>query len=190
MNSFKNGHVQNIQKCQFLEKTPPEVQQQRQPGAFQNIPPQNKFISHEFEKVTFSKKWCAWWKLYRSKSILYWKPKWSVWSIWTYSTGRIFKCRTQKVSFGRKLKKTVSQKFENPNFQFSSKTHFFNHKFQDPSCRICSYGPYGPFWFSVIFGRDMEKRYQKNQNWEKWIFEITVKMNLFCGDKFSKAVLC
>ena len=34
-------------------------------------------------------------------------------------------------------------------FQFSSKTHFLNHKFQDLSCRICSYGPYGPFWFSV-----------------------------------------
>ena len=41
------------------------------------------------------------------------------------------------------------QFFEIFNFQFSSITHFFNHKFQDPSCRICSYGPYGPFWFSV-----------------------------------------
>ena len=62
-------------------------------------------------------------------------------------------------------------------FQFSSKTHFFNHKFQDPSCRICSYGPYGPFWFSVKKGRDIEKCYQKFQNWEKSLFEIIRKMN-------------
>ena len=36
----------------------------------------------------------------------------------------------------------------------------------------------------------MEKRHQKKRKWEKWLFEITVKMNLFCGGTFSKAVLC
>ena len=34
----KNGHVQKIQTCQFLEKKPPEAQRQRQPGAFQKRP--------------------------------------------------------------------------------------------------------------------------------------------------------
>ena len=37
---------------------------------------------------------------------------------------------------------------------------------------------------------DMEKRYQKNENGEQWLFEITVNMNLFCGGKFSKGPLC
>ena len=67
--------------------------------------------------------------------------------------------------------------FENLDFQCSSKTHFLSHKFQDPSCRICSYGPHGPFWFSVKHGRDMVKRYQKKIFWEKSIFEIITKMN-------------
>ena len=73
------------------------------------------------------------------------------------------------------------------NFQCSSKTHFLDHKFQDPSCRICSYGPHGPFWFSVKKWPDTVKRYQKNENGEKSVFEMTVKMNLFCGGKFWKA---
>ena len=34
----QNGHVQQIQTCQFLEKKPPEAQRQRQPGAFQKRP--------------------------------------------------------------------------------------------------------------------------------------------------------
>ena len=51
--------------------------------------------------------------------------------------------------------------FGNPNFQCSSKTHFLSHTFEDPSCRICSYGPHGPFWFSVKFHLDMENPYQK-----------------------------
>ena len=54
--------------------------------------------------------------------------------------------------------------FEKSNFQFSSITHFFNHKIQDPSCRICSYGPHGPFWFSVKKWPDTVKRYQKTKN--------------------------
>ena len=74
--------------------------------------------------------------------------------------------------------------FDLPIVQFSSKTHFLGHKFEDPSCRICSYGSYGPFWFSVKNRRDMEQRYQKKENWEKLHFQITVKINLFCGGKF------
>ena len=37
-------------------------------------------------------------------AMFYWKPKWSVWSIWTYSTGWILNFVIQKVNFGRKLK--------------------------------------------------------------------------------------
>ena len=76
------------------------------------------------------------------------------------------------------------------NFQFPSKTHFLDQNFQDPSCRICSYGPQGPFWFSAKTWPDTVKRYQKNETAEKSVFEITVKMNLFCGGKFWKAPLC
>ena len=61
--------------------------------------------------------------------------------------------------------------------QFSSITHFLSHKIQDPSSRRCSYGPHGPFLFSVKNGRDMEKRYQKNTNGKKTLFEIIRKMN-------------
>ena len=60
--------------------------------------------------------------------------------------------------------------FENLNFQCSSKTHFLSHKFQDPSCRMCSYGPHGPFWFSVKKCRDIEKRYQTKEFWGKVTF--------------------
>ena len=52
--------------------------------------------------------------------------------------------------------------FDLPIFQFSSKTNVLDHKFEDPSCRICSYGPHGPFWFSVKNRRDMVRRYQEN----------------------------
>ena len=67
--------------------------------------------------------------------------------------------------------------FEIFNFQFSSITHFLSHNIEDPSCRICSYGPHGPFWFSVKNRRDMVKRYQKKKNGEKSLFEIIAKMN-------------
>ena len=46
---------------------------------------------------------------YGIRSLFYRKPKWSVWSIWTYSTGWILKFVTQKVSYGRKLKKWKSK---------------------------------------------------------------------------------
>ena len=47
-------------------------------------------------------------------------------------------------------------------FQFSPITPFLDHIFSIPYRRNPSYGPYGPFWFSANFGRDMEKPYQKN----------------------------
>ena len=78
--------------------------------------------------------------------------------------------------------------FENPNFQFWSKTHFLNHKCQDPSCRICSYGPHGPFWFSVkivLILKNVTKQICLGRNdllrllW-KWIYFMEV-----CSEKLS-----
>ena len=43
----------------------------------------------------------------------------------------------------------IFQFFGTLNFQFSSKTQFLGQYFEDLSCRICSYGPYGTFAFSV-----------------------------------------
>ena len=107
---FKTGHVWKIQTCQFLEKKPPEAQRQRQPGAFQKRPCLKTYLhkinwfSWYLEKVILFKKMLWLMEIYRSKSKFYWKPKWSVWSIWTYSTGWIFKLVTQKLSYRRKLK--------------------------------------------------------------------------------------
>ena len=50
---------------------------------------------------------------------------------------------------------------------FSSITHLLSHTFEDPSCRICSYGPCEPFRFSVKFSFDMEMFYQKYDVGEK-----------------------
>ena len=46
----------------------------------------------------------------------YRKPKWSVWSIWTYSTRRISKLVTQKVSFWGKLKIEGFEKLKKNSF--------------------------------------------------------------------------
>ena len=73
--------------------------------------------------------------------------------------------------------KLIFMFFENQNFQLLPKTHVLGHEFQGPPCRICSYERHGPFWFSVTNGRDMVKRYQKKNCWEKSLFEIIVKMN-------------
>ena len=111
------------------------------------------------------------------ENILIWKLSWDdsgiVQDIFRnhFGVGNKLKslCWIQKLKF--------SFFFENLNFQFSSKIQFLGHEFQDPSCRICSYRPHGPFWFSVKNGRDMEKRYQKKNVGEKSFFEINVKMN-------------
>ena len=87
-----------------------------------------------------------------------------------------------KVNFGPH--NSHFQFFENLNCQFPSQTHFLNHKFEDPSCRICSYGPHGPFGFSVKFHADIEQRYQKKNFGEKSLFEITGEMNEFIGGIF------
>ena len=53
---------------------------------------------------------------YGIRSLFYRKPKRSVWSIWTYSTGWILKFMTQKVSYRRKLKIWLFKKNENFGF--------------------------------------------------------------------------
>ena len=60
--------------------------------------------------------------------------------------------------------------FENVIVYFSSKFQFWSHKPLNPSCTKCSYGPYGPFWFSVNKCNYMEKRYQKTGFREKPTF--------------------
>ena len=55
--------------------------------------------------------------------------------------------QSQKVDFGSQ--NWIFNFWGVQHVHFSSITHFLGHKFQDPSCRICSYGPYGPFCFSV-----------------------------------------
>ena len=74
------------------------------------------------------------------------------------------------------LKTSSKVKFWTPNwilkFLTSLKiiTPFLDHFFPIPYCRNLSYGPYGPFWFSAVFGWDMEKPYQKTSFWGKVTF--------------------
>ena len=79
-------------------------------------------------KKCFSPKRLWLMEIYRSKSKFYWKPKWSVWSIWTYSTGWIFKLVTQKLSFWRKLK---IEEFEKLKIQVLGSKMDFWGCFQD-----------------------------------------------------------
>ena len=71
----------------ICQKKKPLREASKHKGAFQKIPPQNKFIFLITWKSDFFQKMLWLMEIYRSKSIFYWKPKWSVWSIWTYSTG-------------------------------------------------------------------------------------------------------
>ena len=85
---------------------------------------------------------------------------------------------SSKVNF--RSRNWIFQFFEIFNFQFSSITHFLSHRFHDPSCRICSYGPHGPFWCSAKHHLDIEQLGKKNI-WETTLFEVPVKMNLLSG---------
>ena len=107
------------------------------------------------------------------------KTKWSVWSIETFSTIRIWKVVIEKGSYDGKLKFSRGLKIK-----CSSITPFLDHKNSIPYCRTCSYGPYGPFWFSAKNRRDLVKRYQNLNFWEKSIFHFIRKMNLFYGGNF------
>ena len=80
-----------------------------------------------------------------------------------------------------------TEKYWNTNhFQFSSKIHFLDHKIQDPSCRIDSYGPYGPFWFSVKKGRDMKKRHKKIKIGKSHFLRLSGKWINSSGVSFQK----
>ena len=100
---LQNGHVSKFQKCLFVRNKSP-CGSNLTKGPFENLPPQNKFIFTVISKSDFFPKSGNLMEIYISKSLFYRKPKWSVWSIWTYSTGWIFKFVTQKVSYRRKLK--------------------------------------------------------------------------------------
>ena len=76
------------------------------------------------------------------------------------------------------------QLFETLIFQFSSKTRFLSQYVEDLSCRICSYGPYGPFRFSVK--NDLTDKFQSSFHFyrKKHFFEITVRMEFFSKSNF------
>ena len=103
----------------------------------------------------------------------------------------------KKKDFGSEIKlknqfwtpKPIAWFFETLNFQCSPKKYFLSHTFQDPSCRKCSYGPHGPCWFSVKIAW-IWKNVTKTRKLWKWLFEITVKIGLFCGGQFAKGPLC
>ena len=109
---FQNGHILKFQECHFSRKKSPcgrlpnteGLFRSPHRGTFQKLPPQNKFIFLITWKSDFFQKIEILMEIYRSKSKFHWEPEWSVWSIWTYSTGWIFIFRTQKVSFWRTLK--------------------------------------------------------------------------------------
>ena len=83
--------------------------------------------------------------------------------------------------------KLIFSIFENIIFQFSSKPRFLSHKFQDPSCRICSYGPHGPFWFSVTihtwYGKTLPKQ---NKIWKFPFLRLSGKWINSSGVSFQK----
>ena len=142
-----------------------------------NRPPKGDRSEGFYVKISFFIDFSGFWGNFIKNNILIYGN----WAGMTAEWSRIFLKvilvldMASKLNFGPR--NWIFHFFEIFNYQFSSKTHFFNHKIQDPSCRICSYGPHGPFLFSVKKGRDMEKRYQKIQNWKRTLFEIIRKMN-------------
>ena len=94
----------------------------------------------------------------------------------------------QKSNFGRQhwfFTFTTSSRF-----QFSSIIHFLDHGFWNPSCRICSYGPHGPFWClpekTFWYGKALPKKNFR----EKSLFEIITKNEFILWRLVSKAPLC
>ena len=61
--------------------------------------------------------------------------------------------------------------------EFSSKTLFFGHLFGEMSHKIGSYGPYGPFRFSVKMRFDIYISVKISLLQENQLFQIIGKMN-------------
>ena len=123
------------------------------------------------EKIGRSKSWNLI-EIYLSKSHFYRKPKWSVWSIWTYSTGWIFKFVTQKVSYGRKLKiDFFFEKLEIP--VLGSKIDFWAC-FQDQNDFKKYSGPFRShpdsisIYKNTIFNENRRKKYKINLFGLRW----------------------
>ena len=60
--------------------------------------------------------------VYWSKSLFYWKSKWSVWSIGTFSTIRIWKFRMEKGSYGGTLNFPRGRNSRNSGFEVQNWT--------------------------------------------------------------------
>ena len=78
----------------------------------ENLPPRNQFIFLITWKSRFFKKNAVIdWNL-QVKVNFYWKPKWSLWSIWTYSTGRISRFVTRKWVLDENYKNCLPKKMK------------------------------------------------------------------------------
>ena len=98
----------------------------------------------------------------------YWKSDFSIWKLSRDDSGRLQNICQSHFGLGNKHKsqfwipKLKCWCFWKPRFPVFVQIHFLDHKLQDPSCRICSYGPYGPFWFSVNKSLGYWKPLQQN----------------------------
>ena len=100
----KPAGSQDIKELFRIRKWNISFQPAIQGTLFKKLPPQNSFIFVIKSKIDFFPK--SWFSIdfYWSKSHFCWKSKWSVWSIGTFSTVRIWKFRMEKGSYGGKVK--------------------------------------------------------------------------------------
>ena len=100
---LQNGHVSKFQKCLFFRNKSPCGSILTEDSFWKLTPDELIHFPDNIKKplfpififlVTF----------FHIPAFFHRKPKWSVWSLWTYSTGCILKFVIEKVSYGRKLK--------------------------------------------------------------------------------------
>ena len=106
------GNNQKVLECLFSGNKSPCGSALVRRKLLETYPNQINSFKRDFKKWHFPKQLIPD-GIYQSKSIFYRKLKWSVWSIWTYSTRWIFKFVTQKVSCWRKLKIHVFRNMKN-----------------------------------------------------------------------------
>ena len=119
---LQNGHVWNFQKCLFFRNKSP-CGSILTKGSFSELTPDELIhFCYDLKKwlfpifvflVTF----------YGIRSLFYRKPKWSLWSIWTYSTRWIFKLVTKQMSVWQNLQnicvlKEVGNSVSGPSIDF------------------------------------------------------------------------
>ena len=98
-----NGHVSKFQKCLFFRNKSP-CGSILTKGTFWKLTSNELIHVHDNLKKWLFTNFVLLVTLFHIRTIFCWKPKWSVWSIWTYSTGWIFKFAVQKINLMGKLK--------------------------------------------------------------------------------------